>query len=235
MNMFLEIFLERKKWLELGMAVLLLGSIYVLSGKGAELAAAQQNESKVVVLDPGHGGRDPGKVGVNQALEKDINLSVAEKVKEEMEAAGITVIMTRGEDKGLYDEDADNKQVQDLQRRCELIHQAAPDCAVSIHQNSYSDESVSGAQIFYYEDSQEGKNLAACLQEAMSTELPEGTMREAKGNDSYYLLKKTDAPAVIVECGFLSNPEEADLLTDDTYQASLAGAICRGVERYLEL
>lgn len=216
------------------MAVLLLGSVYILSGKGAELAAARQQDDRIVVLDPGHGGRDPGKVGMNQALEKDINLAIAGKTKNVMEAEGITVVMTREEDRGLYDENADNKQVQDLQRRCEFIHKTSPDCVVSIHQNSYSDGSVRGAQIFYYEDSVEGKRLAECLQEAMTEELPEGTMREPKGNTSYYLLKKTDAPLVIVECGFLSNAEEAELLTDNDYQTLLARAVCRGVKGYLE-
>ena len=216
------------------MAVLLLCGVYFLSERGAELAAAGRNGDKVVVVDAGHGGRDPGKIGVNQAQEKDINLSIAEKVKEELEEKGITVIMTREEDRGLYDDDAENKQVQDLQRRCELIHRAAPDCAVSIHQNSYSGQSVSGAQVFYYESSADGKELAECLQKAMTEDLPEGSVRESRGNTSYYLLKKTDVPLVILECGFLSNPEEAERLTDDDYQELLAGAVSRGVESYLE-
>ncbi len=108
-----------------------------------------------VVIDAGHGGKDPGKVGVNDALEKDINLQIAKKLQEELESRGISVLMTREEDKGLYDEDADNKQVQDLKRRVELINETAPALAVSIHQNSYPSPDVSGSQIFYFEHSKE--------------------------------------------------------------------------------
>lgn len=216
------------------MAVLLLGGVYFLSGKGAQLVNAQKSGAKVVVLDAGHGGDDPGKIGVNQANEKDVNLVIADKVKKELEAKGITVVMTREEDKGLYEEGAKNHKVQDLQNRVELIHKAAPACAVSIHQNSYPEEYVKGAQVFYYTDSAEGKRLAECLQDTLVSEVDPDNHRQAKGNTSYYLLKKTDVPIAIVECGFLSNWEEAELLNDSGYQDQLAKAVCHGIESYLE-
>ena len=187
----------------------------------------------VVVIDAGHGGKDPGKVGVNDALEKDINLQIAGKLKEELEARGISVLMTREEDQGLYDENADNKQVQDLKRRVELINETAPALAVSIHQNSYHEESVSGAQVFYYTDSKESERAAGFIQEALKEIDPQNT-KKAKGNNTYYILKKTEVPVVIAECGFLSNYEEAEKLADEKYQQKLAEAVAKGVVQYLE-
>ena len=107
--------------------------------------------------------------------------------------------MSREEDAGLYQESSSNKKLEDMKNRVLLIHEAQPDCAVSIHQNSYTEASVSGAQVFYYEDSVEGKKLAEILQEKLSGVMEQESRREAKGNTSYYLLKKTDCPLTIVE------------------------------------
>ena len=142
--------------------------------------------------------------------------------------------MTREEDAGLYEEEARNKQVQDLQRRCERIEGAEPVCAVSIHQNSYPDESVKGAQVFYYKNSREGRRLAEQIQESLRENTDPDNKREAKGDASYYLLKNTDVPLVIVECGFLSNREEAELLTQESYQERLAEAVAEGIAGYLK-
>ena len=171
---------------------------------------------------------------MNQAEEKTLNLEIAGKVRDRLEEAGITVVMTREEDQGLYDEEARNKQVQDLQRRCELIHDTAPVCAVSIHQNSYTDSSVRGPQVFYYKSSGKGKLLAESIQASMKAAVDPDSTREAKPDVSYYMLRKTDVPLVIVECGFLSNPEEAELLGQEQYQDTLAEAVAAGVESYLE-
>ena len=216
------------------MAALLLCGAYWLSGEGARLASETFGQKEtVIVVDAGHGGRDPGKVGVNQVEEKTLNLEIAGRVRDRLEEKGMTVVMTREEDQGLYDEDAQNKKVQDLQRRCELIHNTAPICAVSIHQNSYSDSSVRGPQVFYYKSSQEGRLLAESIQESMRRAVAPDSSREAKGDASYYMLRKTDVPLVIVECGFLSNPEEAELLGQGEYQDKLAEAITSGLEAYL--
>lgn len=225
---------RKKRILELGMACLLLTGIFWLSREGARMVAREINpEDFTVIVDAGHGGNDPGKVGVNQALEKDINLSVAKMVKEYLEKEGVEVVMTRQEDKGLYQEGSQNKKVEDMKNRVLLIHETQPDCAVSIHQNSYPEEEVKGAQAFYYEDSAEGKRLAECIQEQMKARMDPENNREAKGNTSYYLLKKTDCPLTIVECGFLSNPQEAQLLIQEDYQQKVAQAVCEGVMEYL--
>ena len=165
--------------------------------------------------------------------EKTLNLQIAEKVRGRLEEKGFQVVMTREEDRGLYDENAASKQVQDLQRRCELIHNTAPVCAVSIHQNSYSDSSVRGPQVFYYKSSESGKKLAESIQASLGSAVAPDSSREAKGDSSYYMLRKTDVPLVIVECGFLSNPQEAELLGQEEYQKTLAQAIADGVETCL--
>lgn len=188
----------------------------------------------VIVIDAGHGGRDSGKVSVdNVTYEKDINLAIAYKLKSYLEAEGIKVIMTRETDDGLYVESDSNKKAADLRRRIEVIERASPVLVVSIHQNSYHESYVRGAQTFYYTTSAEGKELAEIIQEQLRLSLDPENERKAKANDSYYLLKKTSVPIVIVECGFLSNPEEAALLATKDYQDRVAFQIHLGVMQYL--
>lgn len=197
-------------------------------------AKADNNASGMcVVLDPGHGGNDPGKIGINGAKEKEINLQIAEKVKEYLEANDVKVVMTRETDEGLYDAGADNKKVQDMKRRIALIEETAPCVTVSIHQNSYPQESIHGAQVFYYTGSAEGKGLAERIQNSLIKRADSENKRQVKENGSYYLLKKTGRPIVIVECGFLSNRSEAEKLCSEKYQDRIAWAICMGIMQYL--
>ena len=227
--------MNRKK-LELLMSVLLILCACVLAGRGWERASSDRiriEEEHVVVIDAGHGGNDPGKIGVDDCLEKDINLTIAGKVKEILRQQDVKVVMTREEDAGLYDEQAPNKKAQDMKRRCALINETDPDCVVSIHQNSYHEESVTGAQVFYYGTSEAGKRLAETLQQSLIARADPENHRSAKENKSYYLLKKTEAPIVIVECGFLSNWEEAKKLQEDEYQNKIAWAIALGVMEYI--
>ena len=187
-----------------------------------------------VVLDAGHGGYDPGKIGINDALEKDVNLAVTLLVREYLEASGVKTVMTRKEDLSLGGEGGDNRKVRDLKQRIEIIENADPALAVSIHQNSYPEEYVSGAQVFYYRTSVEGRKLAQALQDRLIGELDPTNDRQIKENDSYFLLKKTSVPLVIVECGFLSNRNEADKLCSEDYQDALAWAVYLGIMDYLE-
>ena len=193
----------------------------------------EAEEKRRVVIDAGHGGFDPGKVGINGALEKDINLSIAKKVKQFLEAEDVEVVMTRETEAGLYEESDSNKKVQDMKKRIAIIEEAAPDVTVSIHQNSYHEEYVHGAQVFYYATSEGGKELAQILQKRLIEGVDKDNTRVEKANDSYYLLKKTSTPIVIVECGFLSNGEEADALTNEWYQEKVAWAIHLGILQYL--
>lgn len=188
---------------------------------------------KCVVLDAGHGGADPGKIGINGVLEKDVNLKITLLVKEYLEAQDVQVVMTRETEAGLYDADATNKKVQDMKRRIEIIEETSPDLTVSIHQNSYPEEYVNGAQVFYYTGSAEGQRIAELLQRSLVDRLDPENHRQVKANDSYYLLKKTSSPIVIVECGFLSNSAEAAKLSEESYQEKVAWAIHMGILQYL--
>lgn len=223
------------KLLSMIMGGLLLTSMFVVGRETAKsvMADRMENNAGCVVIDAGHGGADPGKIGINQALEKDINLQIAKLVKEYLEQNGVDVIMTRSEDEGLYEADASNKKVQDMKKRIEIIEKAAPRLTVSIHQNSYPEESIHGAQVFYYTGSKSGETLATVIQEQLITKVDPGNTRRVKANDSYYLLKKTKVPIVIVECGFLSNYAEAEKLCDENYQKRVAWAIHLGILQYL--
>ena len=172
-------------------------------------------------------------MGINGAKEKDINLQIAEQVKRFLEANDIEVIMTRESDEGLYDPKVSNKKVQDMKRRIELIDEADPAVTVSIHQNSYPEEYVHGAQVFYYNGSVQGQRLAEHIQGQLVKRADSENKRQVKANDSYYLLKKTDVPIVIVECGFLSNSAEAGKLCTPEYQERVAWAIHMGIMQYL--
>ena len=191
------------------------------------------HSSFCIVVDAGHGGADPGKVGINDILEKDINLSIALRLAEELESAGISVVLTRTSDVDLSN-GASNFKSSDMRNRCALITEANPIFTISIHQNSYPSEQVSGAQVFYFAESDEGKTLATTLQNSLIANVDPTNKRQPKANDSYYLLKKTPTPTVIVECGFLTNPTEAALLSTTEYQDKVVNAIFLGIMEYLE-
>ncbi|MEY8391067.1 N-acetylmuramoyl-L-alanine amidase CwlD [Lachnospiraceae bacterium] len=226
-----------KKRIEIIMAVLLLLGACFFARESAYMVDSLKAQTKEVriVIDAGHGGDDPGKIGINKAKEKEINLKIAKKLKEMLEQEGIKIIMTRTDDAGLYQQSSHNKKVEDMRKRCEIISKAEPVFTVSIHQNSYPEESVKGAQVFYYGQSKEGKELAEALQKSLVEQLDPQNHRQAKANESYYLLKKTPSPTVIVECGFLSNSEEAALLETEEYQKKVAEAVRSGILAYLHI
>lgn len=199
---------------------------YVSSGKVRDVETT-------VVIDAGHGDQDPGKIGVNDALEKDVNLQIAKKIKKLLEKKKIKVIMTREDDTTLAREGGGSQKVQDMKARVELINETKPNLAVSIHQNSYPEESVHGAQVFYFTHSAEGERAAGIMQKALLTVDPENS-RQEKADDGYYLLRRTEAPTIIVECGFLSNREEAGKLVDKEYQKKVAEAVVQGIEEYVK-
>lgn len=230
------------------MTVTLLVRGIILHGKNADPAQIDVEElpfteteleakpysGKIVVVDAGHGGNDPGKVGVNGTQEKDINLEIALLLKEELEAEGMTVVLTRQNDSGLYDENSSNKKMQDMRGRLAIIEESNADLVVSIHQNSFGDASVSGPQVFYYETSEKGGQAAKLLQDALNAELEIARPRVQKGNDNYYLLTKCSKVMVIAECGFLSNPDEEKLLNDKEYQERIVRALKAGICGYLD-
>ena len=231
-----------KRHLEWIMAIFILaGSFYIgrlgaqmmeMHGRITQAVSGEVKEYRIVV-DAGHGGIDSGMVGIEGLKEKRINLEIAIKLKAVLEKRGFTVMMTREEDKGLYKDNTQNMKAQDLQNRIAMIKEYAPVLSVSIHQNSYSDPQVKGPQVFYYADSENGRNLALAIQEELNRQLSVARPREAKGNRTYYLLKRSPSVINIVECGFLTNPEEAQLLKKEEYQTKIAMSVADGIDTYL--
>ena len=188
---------------QLFMGVVLLCTVTFLSWQAGSLAAAGvqfihaengsgEKKKYIVCVDPGHGGTDPGKVGINGQLEKDINLAIAKKLKTYLEASDVTVVLTRDKDMGLYSSGDAHKKMADMRKRCQLIEEVKPDLVISIHQNSYHEEAIRGGQVFYYKTSVRGKKLAQILQERFDYVLGDANKRQAKANDNYYLLLKRD-------------------------------------------
>lgn len=210
-------------------------SIKVMRNMFQDKVIEKSYDKVCIVIDPGHGGRDPGKVGVNGVLEKDINLAIALKLKDLLEQNDIHVVMTRTEDEGLYSESDSNKKRTDLNNRIKIVNSSDAIFAVSIHQNSFGQGSVKGAQVFYHTQSEQGRVLATTLQEQIKETIKDGNHRKAKSNTSYYMLKHTSCPLVIVECGYLSNPTEAELLTKEDYQDKMAWAIHLGIMKHLNM
>ena len=214
------IFKSKIKWILA--LVLLTGCIYGSYTLSRYTEAAQVEAKQAqVILDAGHGGSDPGKIGLNNLLEKDINLAITEKVKKCLEKEKITAELTRKEDKGLGTTGDGSKKTEDMQARVKMINETKPVLTVSIHQNSYEDPEIHGAQVFYYSHSREGEAVAKILQESLQEIDPENH-RRAK------------VPTVIVECGFLTNPEEAEKLSGEEYQEQVAEAVAKGIAKCLE-
>ena len=210
-----------RKKIELLVLLLALAGIYTVSRnlekyvQSDQVKSEQERKMDLVVIDSGHGGSDPGKVGINEVLNK-----------------GYQVVMTREKDQMLAGETSGNSKIQDMKARVDLINEKAPGLAVSIHQNSYHEEEIHGAQVFYYSHSAEGHTAAKLMQQALLGADSENT-RQEKANDTYYLLRRTQVPTIIVECGFLSNQQEAELLAGKDYQKKIAKAIATGIDEYL--
>lgn len=184
---------------------------------------------KVIVIDPGHGGWDPGKTGVYGENEKDINLKIALRTKEYLEQGGATVYMTRETDSALA-----QTKTEDMKGRTVSAKKGEADIFISIHQNSFPSSSPKGAQVFYYNGSDGGKVLAECIQSRLISFADDKNTRAAKQNSDYYILKKTDIAAVIIECGFLSNPGEEKKLNTESYRDKIAWAVYMGIWDYFE-
>ena len=223
------------KKIEFAIVLLLLAVLIMMSNHLEEMVSSGRvtGRNPCIVLDSGHGGEDPGKIGVNQAKEKDVNLKIAKKTKERLEKKGWKVVMTREKDVMLGDPAAGNKKIHDMKARVERINKTMPQAAVSIHQNSFTEEKYRGAQVFYYGPSERSRGLAASIQQALIEFQDPDNTRQEKANEDYYLLRKETVPTVICECGFMSNAAEEALLKSEMYQEKTAWAISVGIVRYL--
>lgn len=234
--------------LEIFMSIVLLIAMTAIACNMDKVSKSQSNnqenklvnsvfDGKMIVIDPGHGGKDPGKVAVNDAKEKDINLAVAIKLRKILMDENCQVVMTREGEEVLHNTEKFSK-IRDLNRRCEIINTAFEkndECImISIHQNSFTTESVHGAQCFYYQRSEDSRQLADCIQNVLNEKINKNNLKKSKPNDSYYLLINSRCPGIIVECGFLSNREEAARLITDRYQEEIAEMIRDGLIRYFE-
>ena len=190
-----------------------------------------------ILIDPGHGGYDGGARARDSGVwEKVINLNVALQVEKSLMAQGASVIMTRREDADLCTADrpaALTKKRQDMLARVEMAVSAKVDMVLSIHMNEYRARGESGPQVFYRQGSDAGRLLAGCMQEALIERLQPRKKRSAMAGD--YFILQLDVPSVLVECGFISNPEEERLLLSEEYQARLGEAIAAGVMSYASL
>lgn len=224
-----------KRSIEIWMAVLLvLATILVGAWSVKTVSSKQILEKKKVLIDAGHGGVDPGKVSKSGVLEKDVNLQIAIRLGKYLKKQGLEVYYTRQQDEGLYDPNSKRKKAEDLQKRCQIVENVKPDIMISIHQNSFEDTSVKGAQVFYFSTSKESQRLGECVQQGLIDQVNNKNHRKSKANDSYYILKKTACPTIIVECGFLSNPEECKKLQEEGYQSKIVEGIYQGIILYFE-
>ena len=187
-----------------------------------------------VVIDAGHGGIDSGCVGpITNAYERDINLSIAQKIGSFLDTLGINVVYTRTNQDGLYGTFASGFKKRDMRAREEIIKKANPNLVVSIHLNSFTSKSAKGAQVFYALNSEISKELAQNLQD-MFVEQIAGSRKSCMPGD-FYILNCTESAGILVECGFLSNPDEEAKLVTAEYQEKIAYTITCGIINFFGL
>ena len=217
------------------MLVLLGGFIRNMPSK--KESAAEGARGTVIIIDAGHGGEDCGAIGIDGTLEKHINLNIALRLAEYLRSAGMTVRLTRTEDKMLYDKNADyegRKKALDFARRLEIAQSYEDAIFVSIHLNSFPQAKYNGLQVYYSDNSPDSQKLAQKIQDLTRELLLPNNHRKIKSaGDDIYLLHKIEYPAVLVECGFLSNPEECKRLSEKEYQSQLAFALYCSIVNYL--
>ena len=187
-----------------------------------------------IVIDPGHGGLDPGSIGYKTKVkESDINLTISKKLEAALKQAGITVIMTRKTEDGLYGLSTNNYKKRDMAKRKEIIQNTRPNMVISVHMNSYIRHNLRGAQAFYDKGSEISHKLALAVQDQFAKHLEASDKGTSIGD--YYMLKCTDAPSIIAECGFLSNEEDEKLLLTPEYQDKIVSCIVAGVLSFLNV
>lgn len=200
-------------------------------------ASAEVSDRPVIVLDAGHGGLDSGAVGKSGVLEKDVNLSVVKHLQKLLELSGFKTVLTRSEDISIYDpgvEGIRNQKLSDMDNRLEIIQSYPDSVFLCIHQNNFTDPMYFGGQMFYNNNNPDNRTLAQIMQNRFA-QLQPGNDREIKlSGDELFLLKSNPNPSLMIECGFLSNPEEEAKLASAEYQQQLAFTIYSGLLEYLD-
>ena len=205
-------------------------------GTAAGAIAAAQELSPVVVIDAGHGGEDGGALSCTGVRESGINLEISLRVNDLLHFLGMQTRMIRTTDCAVYSDGArtiSEKKVSDIHNRVHMVEETPGALLVSIHQNNFPESKYRGAQVFYAE-TEGSRALAEQTQRYLATQVDPNNRRECKAAQEIYLLKHISCTAILVECGFLSNPGEEALLREAGYQKKLAAAICCSVIDYLE-
>lgn len=218
--------------------IVLLGSIVLCHVLKFETAVSDNaDNAPLVIIDPGHGNPDGGAVAVDGTEEQYINLDIALKLREALEKKGYRTLMTRQDNNSIHDDDAGTireKKVSDIHNRLKIIEENPDSIFVSIHQNHYSGDRYWGTQVFYSANNPGSSVLAQYIQSSVVDKLqPENTRKIKQSGDSIYLLYHAQIPAVMVECGFLSNAGETAKLNDNAYRQQMADAISDGIANYI--
>ncbi|MBR5144251.1 MAG: N-acetylmuramoyl-L-alanine amidase [Clostridia bacterium] len=203
----------------------------------ADVSANALPYEKLIVIDAGHGGEDSGAVGVNGALEKDLNLQIALEIGKALEEKGYVVVYTRTDDRLLYTEEENIKgirKISDLKNRCKIAARYPNSVFVSIHMNSFGSSKYSGLQVYYSEKNDESRLLADSIQNKVINDLQKTNNRVTKPGKDMYILENIDNTAVLIECGFLSNKEECEKLSEKEYQKELSFSIVCAIIEYIE-
>ncbi|NBL00026.1 MAG: N-acetylmuramoyl-L-alanine amidase [Erysipelotrichia bacterium] len=224
--------MSNKQKLLIAMFVILLFAMNVMSEtmtNGIILNAYKPYKGVVIALDSGHGGKDDG-ARKNGLKEQDLNLIFTRKLKEQLEMLGIKVILTRTDENDLASLHATNRKQEDMKKRIDIINQKKVDFFISIHMNAYADTSVKGSQLFYCPQDEDSHLFASYIQEAI-TPISHSKMEIKTGN--YYILKNSHKIGVLLECGFISNVEEAKRLSNEKYQDEFVKGIKTGIMNFL--
>lgn len=230
-----------KFWKRLTPQLCLLGIICFIAAFGyvkSEIIDVNANAhiNPTVIIDAGHGGFDGGASANDGTIEKDINLSISKKLCKLLRLSGYNVIMTRDTDTGTEDDETQSihkRKKSDLFNRLQIMKDNPDAVFVSIHLNKFTTSAASGAQVFYTKNYNEAYTLAQSVQQSITSLIqPENTRVVKQGTDSTYLLKNAETPAIIVECGFLSNKQDLEKLKSDDYQSQMAFAICAGIMEF---
>lgn len=190
---------------------------------------------KTIILDAGHGGEDQGAESKNGTTEAKTNLAITLKVQKLLEQSGCNVILTRSDDKAIYDVDAKTlrqKKSSDIKNRVKIGNESSADIFVSIHLNKIPQNQYYGWQTFYKNGNEQGKKLAASIQNSLNQAIEKENKRVPLKIDNVYIIKNVEIPTSIVECGFLSNEEEEKQLMNEEYQDKLAWGIYTGIISY---
>ena len=185
---------------------------------------------KTIVLDPGHGGRDEG-ASSGQIKESKLNLILVKKLEKELISRGANIYLTRNDDRDLSTTTTNRKR-SDLYNRAKLIEEISPDMYISLHLNSSPSPSWRGLQIFYTDQNKENKQIATSITDSLKNNIK--NVREIKKDNTYYMYKHIKSPCILIEAGFISNPNDNYLLRDESYQDKLIKAIADSIEKYYQ-